>query len=382
MASIYLDHNASTPPAPEVVEAMMPWLGVAHANPHAEHLAGRRAAAAVDRAIQQIADLVGADADSIVLTSGATESNNLALQGLLLAPSRPFELWHSNIEHKSVLEIASHVAEAGVVVRQLPVDSLGRIRPSTLGDIRVDDSCRVRPLVSAMHANNEIGTVQPIDALARAVAEIDGLLHVDASQSCGLLQIAAQDVGIDLLSISSHKMYGPSGVGALFVSAEARRHLRPIMFGGGQQGGIRPGTVPVFLAVGFGAACELAKRRLAEDAASIERIADTFCESLNTDGVRFSLLGDPEFHLPGLRSVWLKGVDADDLVARVAPHLSLSTGSACTSGDLRASHVLRAIGMSEDDARSVIRVGFGRNSTVAEAVYAASIIAAAVREAF
>lgn len=359
----------------------MPWLGTAHANPHAEHLAGRRAAAAVDRAIEQIADLVGADAGNIVLTSGATEANNLALQGLLLAPSRPFELWHSSIEHKSVLEIASNVAEAGVVVRQLPVDSLGRIRPSTLGGIRVDGRSPVRPLVSAMHANNEIGTVQPIDALARAVKGVDGVLHVDASQSCGRVRIAVEDVGVDLLSISSHKMYGPAGIGALFVSAEARRYLRPIMFGGGQQGGVRPGTVPVFLAVGFGAACELAKRHMDEEAASIERIADIFCESLKADGVLYSLLGDPAFHLPGLRSVWLKGVNADDLVARVAPHLSLSTGSACTSGDLRASHVLRAIGLSEDDAQSVIRVGFGRYSTLAEAKVAASIITAAVRAA-
>lgn len=372
---LYLDYNASTPPALEVVEAMLPWLGFAHANPHAEHLAGRRCAAAIDRALEQIGSLIGADPQDIVLTSGATESNNLAIQGVLLAANSPFDFWHSTIEHKAVLEVARFIAKQGGKVHELPVNALGRCEIEFLRG--AGDGGR-RPFVSVMHANNEIGTIQPIEALSAAVAQLDGLLHVDAAQSCGRIPIQVVDQGIDLLSLSAHKLYGPSGIGALYISRRARAHLRPLMYGGGQQDGLRPGTVPDFLAVGFGAACEIAQHRITDDAEHVELLARCFIERLQSLKVVFRRLGDPAHRLPGLLSILLEGQDGDHVVAKVSPKLSISTGSACTSGELLPSHVLRAIGLSDSAARSVVRLGFGRNSTIEESVRAAELLAAAV----
>lgn len=378
MPPLYLDHNASTPPAPEVVEAMLPWLGTSHANPHAEHLAGRMAAAAVDIALEQIGALIAGDPHDLVITSGATESNNLALQGLLNGKASGFKLWHSAIEHKSVVEVARHLAASGLHVQQLPVNSFGNLRVDILRDALASES-NVRPVLSVMHANNEIGTVQPISELRQLIAPASGILHVDASQSAGRLPINVESLGVDLLSMSAHKLYGPAGIGALYVAPHIRPLLRPIFFGGGQQDGLRPGTLPVFLAVGFGAACALAQRRMVQDGEKAEVVAKIFCERLQSLGVKFDVLGDPRHHLPGLRSLRLEDIDGDDLVIRLAHFLSFSTGSACSAGELRGSHVLSAIGLTSDEARSVIRIGFGRSSTVTDACNAAEVLDQAVK---
>lgn len=357
---------------------MLPWLGAAHANPHAEHLAGRRAAAAVDDALGAIGSLIGADPQDLVLTSGATESNNLALQGLLAEAPAGTQLWFSSIEHKAVIEVAHFLAGRGIQLNKLPVDSTGRIRSTAMRDaLAVKPSGSV--VVSVMHANNEIGSIQPIAELSQLLAHCDAILHSDAAQSVGKIPVDVEELGVDLLSLSSHKFYGPSGIGALYVSPRVRARLRPLFFGGGQQDGLRPGTVPVFLAVGFGAACALAKRRLLDDALQLETVAEAFCTRLLGLGVAFNVLGDPQHRLPGLRSIAIGGADGDDLVTRLAPRLSLSTGSACTSGELRSSHVLTAIGLSDHEARGVIRVGFGRSSTFLEAQTAAELIAGIVR---
>jgi cysteine desulfurase len=296
---IYLDYNASTPPAPEAVAAMRPWLGEAHANPHAEHLGGRRAAAAVDKALASIGALIGADAQDLVLTSGATEANNLALLGIL-ATNDPgtAQLLHSSVEHKSVIEVAKHLKSGGVCVASLSVNQEGRVDVESL-TTSVSNKTFNRSVVSVMHANNEVGTVQPIGEISRRLQPFGNLLHVDAAQTAGKIPIDVNVLGADLLTISSHKLYGPAGIGALYISPRARALIRPIMFGGGQQGGLRSGTVPVFLAVGFGSACALATERIADDATHSEMVANAFLTQLAKDGIPFDVLGDAHARLPG-----------------------------------------------------------------------------------
>lgn len=374
---LYLDHNASTCPDPAVVESMLPWLGSAHANPHSQHLAGQRASSAINSSLQSIATLIGASPQDLILTSGATESNNIAIQGILAHASKHSRLLHSTIEHKAVIEVGAHLQKLGVQVDELPVDRDGYIDLSVAARV-IADSGPGLTLLSVMHANNEIGTVQPISELAALLASTNSLMHVDAAQSVGKIEVNVTDLGVDLLSISAHKLYGPAGIGALYISPKARRYLRPLFFGGGQQAGVRPGTVPVALAVGFGTACDLARRRLSTDAANSEAAAKSFCEHLLRLGVNFQCLESNRLKIPGLRSIRFIEIDGNDLVSRLAPKISISTGSACTSGEINTSHVLRAIGFNEDWAREVVRVGFGRYSTMPEAITAAEIVAAAI----
>jgi cysteine desulfurase len=376
--ALYLDHNASTPPFDEVVEAMLPWLREAHANPHAEHVPGRRAAAAVESAKASIAALIGADGDDMVLTSGATEANNLVMQGVLRRSGLRTALVHSTLDHKSVAALAHVLAEEGHEVHAVDVDAQGRIAPSklrsTLGSCAAD-----QVLVSLIHASNEIGTIQDIDALALPVAQVEGLLHLDAVQSAAWVPIDVTSGAIDFVTMSAHKLGGPMGIGACYIAADLRDGLRPMMFGGGQQGGLRPGTVPVFLVVGFGVACDLALQRRDRDAQRAEAAASAFVDGLVQHGVRLEVLGDPVARLPGLRSVRFHGVEADDLLGRAGATLAASTGSACAAGELRASDVLRAIGLSEDEANQVVRFGFGRGMPIARVHEAVEVVASAYR---
>jgi cysteine desulfurase len=371
---IYLDYNASVPPAPEVVEAMMSWLGERHANPHAEHVHGRRAAAAVEEAKASIGALIGADGDDIFLTSGATECNNLVIQGYLGGNDREGALVHSAFEHKCVMETGYELEQVGKPVIRVPVDQLGRVSPV---DIRTAvDRCSLdRVLVSLIHANNEIGTVLPLREISAALSGTGAAFHTDASQSAGRVPLHVGDDGLDFVTLSSHKIGGPAGIAALYVVPDLRSELRPIMFGGGQQDGLRPGTIPVFLAVGYGIACELAARKMAEDVAHTEAVASSFIEALIERSVHFDVLGDPASRLPGLRSIRLPGFDGRELLDRMVGEVSASTGSACAAGELRASHVLRAIGLSEEDATSVLRFGFGRSTSCDDARRAAHVLA-------
>lgn len=372
---LYLDHPASTQPAEEVIDAMLPWLRNGHANPHADNRHGQRAAAALEQARAEIAALIGADPSEIVFTSGATESNNLALRGFW--PARPEKgvLVISSIEHKSQLETAKDLATAGLTLRMLATDGQGRIAADEVRAAALGADPTAPILVSCGHANNEIGTVQDLAALADAVRDIGGRFHVDASQSLGKLPLDVGALGVDLASLSSHKIYGPVGIGALFVAADVRQHMRPLLTGGGQEGGLRSGTVPVFLAVGFGRAATIAARRHVDDECHLQAVAAAFASQLCEEGVEYHLLNPAAGGLPGLVSLYLQDIEAPDLLDRLAPHLSASTGSACSAGELRASHVLRAIGLDEDAARRVVRIGFGRSNTVEQARVAARQIA-------
>lgn len=366
---LYLDHAASTPPAEEVVEAMLPWLRSQHANPHADHWHGLRAARAIEDAREDIAALVGGDPEGVIFTSGATEANNLALKGLA-GPNRS-RIWLSKIEHKSLLEPARTLADQGVVVRTLNVDAMGRIEPAGLKE-QLGKSDGTPGLVAVGHGNNEIGTVQDVAALAKVAHEHGHLLHVDASQTAGHWPLSATADELDLVCLSSHKLYGPAGIGALYADPILLSQLRPMIEGGGQQQGARSGTVAPFLAVGFGVAARIVARSAAEHRLHLQSLAAAFLSQLDAQGFRFSVLGDPANRIPGHLSLHIPGVAADDVLGRLLPHVSASTGAACASGELRASHALRALGLNERQASEVVRFSFGRSSRLEDASEAAA----------
>lgn len=366
---LYLDHNASTPPYSAVVEAMLPWLRYQHANPHSDHLHGRMAANAVEQAKHSVAQLIGASPDEIVLTSGATEASNLALQGYLRTHGDAGALIYSSIEHPCVREVALALAELGTQVQEVGVDRQGHINPWAVGQAVIAAGC-TRSLVSVIHASNEIGTIQTIAPLAAAAHENGALFHLDVSQSLGWVDIDVGE-GIDLATLSSHKIGGPAGIGALFVADGLKEELTPLVHGGGQQGGLRPGTIPVFLTVGFGAACDLVSAERAQRTLAAENAANAFLRVLADSGAAFGIMGSTQSSLPGLRSIRFSGIEARDLLDRLQANVSASASSACASGDFKASYVLRAIGLSESEAMQVVRFGFGATTSVQEAESAA-----------
>jgi cysteine desulfurase len=373
-----LDYAASTPPADEVVDAMLPWLRYAHANPHSEHWHGHRAGQAVDTAREAIADLIGGQVEGVVFTSGATEANNLALKGLLSATGLRRRLWLADIEHKSLREPARFLASVGVVVTPLAVQGTGLLDEAAF--IAALEGSRNTPgLIAIAHGNNEIGTLQPVAEFAERAHAYGHVLHVDASQSAGRVALDVETLGCDLLCLSSHKLYGPGGIGALYVTPDLRGDLQPLLHGGGQEGGLRSGTVAPFLAVGLGTAARLAQQRLAQDQTNQTQLAATFVEALKEQRISYELIGHPEQRLPGHVSLRFPGVDAEDLIAVLAPSISVSTGAACSAGELRASHVLRALGLNERAAGEVVRFTFGRSSRLDDALRAAGHVAAAVR---
>lgn len=373
---LYLDFAASAPPAEEVVDAMLPWLHGQHANPHSDHWHGQRAARAVDHARDAIAALIDGDPEGVIFTSGATESNNLALKGVL-GESRS-RLWVSAIEHKSLLEPAKALAAEGLKCSTLAVDAQGRVSASDLA-IQLASGESGPGLVAISHGNNEIGTVQELGPLASIAHEHGHLVHVDASQTAGCHCLSAFDDELDLVCISSHKLYGPAGIGALYVDPALLSQLRPLLHGGGQQRGARSGTVPLFLAVGFGVAAELARRNAAQHRQHLEKLASLFLSQMKAQAVEYGLLGDPIHRVPGHLSLRFPGISADELLGRLLPELSASSGSACASGELRASHALRALGLNETEAGEVVRISFGRTSLEQDAVNAVKALASAVR---
>lgn len=357
---------------------MLPWLRHAHANPHSEHFHGRRAARAIDEAREAVAALIGGQPEGVVFTSGATEANNLALKGLLSITGSRTHLWLADTEHKSLREPAHYLSKAGVVVTRLAVQSTGLVDVSAL-PAALNTPQLTPGMVAIAHGNNEIGTLQPLPELAERVHAYGHLLHVDAAQSAGRVPLDVEAIDCDLMCLSSHKLYGPGGIGALYVAPDLQDQIEPQLHGGGQEGGVRSGTVPAFLAVGFGAAATLARQRVAQDAERQKQLAAAFLAALSEYGVAFQLIGHPTQRLPGHLSLRFPGLDAEDLLARLAPELSASTGAACAAGELRSSHVLRAVGLSERDAGEVIRFTLGRTTREEDVSVAAERTAVAIR---
>ncbi len=361
------------PLAPEARQAMLAaWSDPSNAG--SPHILGERAAASVAAARATIAALIGASIAEIVFTSGATEANNLALIGIarwaLEAKSARRRIVVSAVEHKAVLEPAFWLRNLGFEIVVAPVDSRGVIDCAALSTL-VDEQTL---LVSVMAANNETGVLQPMSDVAAICRRSGALIHCDGAQAVGKIPIDVVDLDLDYMSFSSHKMYGPAGVGGLYVSAAAPMP-QPLHFGGGQQSGVRPGTEPVPLIIGFGAAARLACDRLDADAGHGSLLACRLLAKLDEYQVACRRITDDASILPGSLSLLVPGVEADDLVALLRATVCISTGSACTNGQVLPSHVLTAMSMDKLEASSVFRVYCGRYNTEAEIDLAATFIA-------
>jgi cysteine desulfurase len=374
---IYLDGFSTTPLAPEARDAMLAAFEMS-GNPSSQHLAGQRAANLLEEARRRVGALIGATASEIVFTSGATEANNLAILGAARAVraggSARSKIIVSAIEHKAVLEPARALRAERFEIEFAPVDCFGRIDLAALESL-VDDRTI---LVSIMMANNETGVIQPVAQAARIAGRAGALFHCDAAQAVGKIVVDVESIGADYLSISAHKMYGPMGIGALYIAARAPRPL-PLAYGGGQERGIRSGTEPVALIAGFAAAADSAAERLGDDGPRARVRADALLEGLFKRQLRFSRITGEHEVVPGTAAIRIEGVDADDLCLRLARDVQISTGSACSSGQLRRSHVLEAMGFSEIEAREVVRLFCGRFTTDEELERAAERIVHASR---
>lgn len=363
---LYFDHQATTPVDLRVLEAMAPYSSESFANPHSsDHRAGWEASRVVEDAAANVAGLIGADPDEIIFTSGATESNNLAILGLArrAAEGRRKRILISAIEHKSILVVARILHEQlGYIVEKLPVNDRGELTCSTLEGALRDDVL----LVSIMAVNNEIGTIQNISKLSKIIENCGGVIfHCDAAQApCGMDLTSVADF-VDLMSLSGHKMYGPKGIGALYVRRDTQGMLEPIIYGGEQQNGLRAGTTPTPLCVGLGSAARL----LTGDAGQVERDALRALYIQFTEGL--AGLPWPNYvngpldlgRHPGNVSVCFKGFSATEILGALQPKLAASTGAACTSGISEPSHVLSAIGLDKEEAEASIRFSFGRFTT-------------------
>jgi len=377
---IYADYQATTPVDPRVVERMAPYWNESFGNPHSgDHVAGWRAAKAVQEAAESVAALIGADADEIVFTSGATEANNLALFGLARrAPRGRNRILVSAIEHKCVLAAAKALAaREGFVVEPIPVDREGFVSPADLEE-RLDDDVL---LVSVMVVNNEIGTIQDTARLAALLAARGVPLHCDAAQAPCAMEMSSIAGHVDLASLSAHKMYGPPGIGVLYVRRELQRGVEPLLHGGGQQNGLRSGTVPLPLCVGMGAAAELLSG--AEAAEEVKRVGlqrDRFVDRLRSVACPIAING-PTGHRrhPGNANIQFEGLDAHDLLGVLQPRLAASTGAACTSGIPEPSHVLAALRRSPAGGHASVRFSFGRFTADDEIEEAARLVLQGVR---
>ncbi|MCI1278354.1 MAG: IscS subfamily cysteine desulfurase [Nitrospira sp.] len=370
---IYLDNHSTTPMDPRVLESMLPYFTEKFGNAASRnHAFGWDAEEGVETARKQIAKLIHADAKEIVFTSGATESNNLALKGVV-------EMYHekgdhiitSSTEHRAVLDTAKSLeAKRGVKVTYLPVDKFGMVNPEDVRNAITDKTI----LISVMFANNEIGTINPVKAIGKIAKEKGILFHCDATQGVGKVPIDVQDMGIDLMSFSAHKIYGPKGIGALYVRKKNPRvRIAAQMDGGGHERGMRSGTLPVPLIVGFGKACELCEQEMAADATRLSVMRDRLHATITKALEDVYLNGHPTERLPHNLNISFAYVEGESLLMG-CKEIALSSGSACTSATLEPSYVLRALGVGAELAHSSIRFGLGRFTLDEEVDYAAKRI--------
>lgn len=364
---IYLDMQATTPTDPRVLDAMLPYMTGLYGNPHSRtHAYGWETDKATEEARQYVADLIGADAKEIIFTSGATESNNMSIKGVARFFGRSGKKKHvitTQTEHKCVLDSCRHLQDEGFDVTYLPVQSNGLISLAELEKaIRPDTA-----LVSIMAVNNEIGVIQPMEEIGKLCRAKKVFFHTDAAQAVGKLEVDVNKWNVDLMSISAHKLYGPKGIGACFVRRRPRVRLDPIISGGGQERGLRSGTLSPPLVIGFGEAARIAKQELAYDHARISGLSHRLLSGLLAME-HTSQNGDPASFYPGCINVSFAYVEGESLLMALKD-VALSSGSACTSASLEPSYVLRALGNSDESAHSSIRFGIGRFTTEAEIDY-------------
>lgn len=369
---IYLDHNATTPLLPEVVDAMLPYLRTHFGNPSSGHPYGLRARAAVDRARDQVAAFLGCDADEVVFTSGGTEANNLAIRGVMEASPDRTQLVTTTIEHPATARPSSWLEKHGRRVVRLGVDSEGRARLDEARAV-VD---RNTALVTVMHSNNETGVLQPVAELARLAHSMGAAVHTDAAQSLGKVPVHVRELGVDLLSLAGHKLYAPKGVGALYVRRGTT--LAPFALGASHERGVRPGTENVASIAGLGVACELVGRDLESTAARVKALRDLLWARLAAAIPGLALNGHRELRLPNTLNVRFPRVSGS-AVLEGAPEVAASTGSACHEGGESASAVILAMGVPPDEALGSVRLTLGRSTTEGDVLRASEALASSWR---
>lgn len=374
---IYLDGFSTTPLAPEALAAMQFAWG-APANASSPHSAGQRALTILERGRAQVAGLISCSSNEVIFTSGATEANNLAVRGVAewarRGGSDRRRIVVSAVEHKAVLEVSKRLAIDGFDVSLAPVDRHGVVDLARLAAL-INESTL---LVSVMLVNNETGVVQPIKEIAQICRARGALLHSDGAQAVGKLAVDVFDLGVDYLSISAHKLYGPMGVGALYVASDAPKPVAQVL-GGGQERGLRSGTEPIPLIAGFGAAAETAQGCMDADEKRSATLKNAFLQALSASGVSYRLITGSAPVVSGGLAISIPGAVADDLVSRVSDNLCISTGSACNSGQIIQSHVLKSMGMDDYESGSVLRLYFCRFNSEQDCLSAASIIADKLR---
>lgn len=373
---LYFDTAATTPLAVEVLARMVKQLGRegAYANPSSSHLPGQFAAAIVAAARAEIATELGCEADEVIFTSGATEANNLALRGIALAhAAHGRHLVTSAIEHKAVLECCASLEREGYEITYLFPTRGGWIEPEAVERALRPDTL----LVSLMHTNNETGVMQPIAEAAEVAADAGVLFHVDAAQAAGKFAIDLRQLPIDLLALSAHKFHGPKGIGCLVVRNRRRLRLRPLMYGGGQEYGLRPGTLPTHQIIGLSAALSLAAQRREADLAHVASLKQHFLEQLR-GRLPVQVHGDAARSSPYIVNFSIEGIGSDALLNQLAAKLAVASGSACTSGTVEPSHVLRAMEIEDRALYGAVRLSFSRDHTQAEVSAAVARIVAAV----
>lgn len=372
---VYLDYQATTPMDPRVLDAMMPFFIEKFGNPHSRnHHFGWEAEEAVETARKQVADLIGADEREIVFTSGATESNNLAIAGVAhFYKDQKNHIVTVVTEHKCVLDTCRHLEQEGFTVTYLPVKTDGLVDLAALDSAITDKTV----LVSVMAANNEIGVIQPLAEIGALCRKKGAFFHTDCAQAFGKIPLDVDAMKIDLMSISGHKIYGPKGIGALYVRRKPRVRLQALIHGGGQERGMRSGTLPTPLCVGLGKAAEIARLEMASENARLTTLRDRFLKTVHAKLPEVFLNGDLSNRLPGNLNLSFAYVEGEGLMMGIKD-LCVSSGSACTSASLEPSYVLRALGVEEELAHTSLRIGFGRFTTEAEVDYAADRIVQAV----
>lgn len=378
MFPIFMDNHSTTPVDPRVLQDMLPYFTERFGNAASRnHSFGREAEKAVDCARGQIAHLIHCDPSEIIFTSGATESNNLALKGIAEAyREKGNHIITAVTEHKAILDTAKRLEKMGTEVTYLPVDSYGLIAPA-------DVASAITPrtiLISIMMANNEIGTLQPIAEIGKIAKEKGVFFHTDATQAVGKILVDVNEMGIDLLSLSAHKMYGPKGIGALYVRKKNPKvRLTPLFDGGGHERGFRSGTLNVPGIVGFGKACEICEQEMPKESARLAALRNALKETLFREIPDITLNGHPTKRLPNNLNISVAHVEGEALMMDM-PEIALSSGSACTTGNLEPSYVLKALGISNETAYGAIRIGLGRFNTEKEVEYAGERIIASVKK--
>ena len=375
---IYLDNAASTAVHPEVVKEMLPYFDIQYGNPSSIHQFGRKAKNAIEKARKQVAALIGAEPDEITFTSGATESNNTIFLGCPKFQGNKFELNHiitSSIEHDAVLEPLKEFVENGLQVTYLPVDEHGLVNPDDITKSINEQTT----IVSIMFANNEVGTIQPIKEISKICNKYQIPLHTDAVQAVGKVPINVKELGVDALSISSHKINGPKGVGALFIKKGFT--VAANIVGGGQENGMRSGTENVASIVGFGKACEIAKERLVENSSHSKKLHSLMLEKITKEISHVKLNGHPEERIFNNLHLTFVGVNGEDLIIKLDEHgIAASTGSACSVHTQKASHVLKAMGFNHEQITGSLRISFGYMNTLDEVDQVVEVLKKVVAE--